>query len=251
MGTKICYKCNRSMSLSEFGKRKDSKDGRRGVCKSCKRQHLRDYRSGGRDEELRLLRANKDRKVKLALDSLKECSLCFNTKPFKDFGVEKGGRISSQCLACNKISCKKSYRANRSTRLRQKKVYYEEKSEHLKTKRKEYYRDNHDKVLSCNTSWRKKNTAITSARGKKRYRDVKNATPTWLTDVQLLNIEILYAKCRELTQSTGIRHNVDHIFPIGHGKVSGLHVPWNLQILTASDNIKKRDDYDESQGLAY
>ena len=33
-------------------------------------------------------------------------------------------------------------------------------------------------------------------------------------------------------------HQVDHIFPLAKG---GIHHPWNLQTLTAEENLSKRD----------
>lgn len=52
-------------------------------------------------------------------------------------------------------------------------------------------------------------------------------------------IEAIYAECARLTLATGIRHEVDHIVPLNHPDVCGLHVPWNLGILTATENRVK------------
>jgi 5-methylcytosine-specific restriction endonuclease McrA len=44
-----------------------------------------------------------------------------------------------------------------------------------------------------------------------------------------------------LSELTGEKHTVDHIFPIHHEALCGLHVPWNLRVITNRENGQKRN----------
>jgi 5-methylcytosine-specific restriction endonuclease McrA len=76
---------------------------------------------------------------------------------------------------------------------------------------------------------------MTSLR-RRRFRD---ATPKWLTENQKMEVRLKYRLAIELSRATGERHAVDHIIPLHGESVCGLHVPWNLQVLTQKDNLAK------------
>ncbi len=78
-----------------------------------------------------------------------------------------------------------------------------------------------------------------NARCMKRYAAKIQATPKWLTKAHFKEMEWFYIEAARLTKETGIKHEVDHIVPLQGENVRGLHVPWNLQILTKSENIIK------------
>jgi 5-methylcytosine-specific restriction endonuclease McrA len=71
---------------------------------------------------------------------------------------------------------------------------------------------------------------------RRRFRD---ATPKWLSPEQRMEIRLKYRLAIELSRATGIRHAVDHEVPIQGEEVCGLHVPWNLQVITQEENLKK------------
>ena len=67
----------------------------------------------------------------------------------------------------------------------------------------------------------------------------KRNTPSWLTKDHKSEITAMYKEARRLTRETGVKHEVDHIHPIHGENLCGLHVPWNLQILSRKENTRK------------
>lgn len=67
-----------------------------------------------------------------------------------------------------------------------------------------------------------------------RYRArMNNAMPKWLTSEDKAKIRAIY------TEAVKLGLEVDHIIPIRSKIVSGLHVPWNLQLLSPTENKVK------------
>lgn len=66
-----------------------------------------------------------------------------------------------------------------------------------------------------------------------RRRQVENATIDFSWDGTL-----------QFYKETPEGRTVDHIIPLKHPLVSGLHVPWNMQYLTKSENSKKSNSFD-------
>lgn len=73
-------------------------------------------------------------------------------------------------------------------------------------------------------------------RSVRYYRQLLTAWPDWCADDR--RFKIIYAECAR-RRARGEKVSVDHIVPIMSKFVCGLHVPWNLQIITEKEqNIK-------------
>ncbi len=69
---------------------------------------------------------------------------------------------------------------------------------------------------------------------------VRQATPQWV-DKSACNE--IYKEAIRKQEQEGITYEVDHIVPIRGKDVSGLHVPWNLQVLPAVLNARKSNKH--------
>jgi hypothetical protein len=75
------------------------------------------------------------------------------------------------------------------------------------------------------------------------YRSAKaTRMPSWLNDAQMFEMECVYTYCSAL-RKVGLDYHVDHATPLRGASVSGLHVPWNLQILPGRENMSKGNTF--------
>lgn len=85
-------------------------------------------------------------------------------------------------------------------------------------------------------AWQARNTAAARRRAHMSRWAVAQATPRWVVFDELVRV---YGRSELMRLKTGKPHHVDHIVPIRGRHVSGLNVPWNLQVLPALENLRK------------
>lgn len=69
-------------------------------------------------------------------------------------------------------------------------------------------------------------------------------TPAWLTEFDLLKIKCLYQLAAMRNRESDQSWHVDHIIPLQGANVCGLHVPGNLRVIPAIDNMRKSNQYE-------
>lgn len=96
-----------------------------------------------------------------------------------------------------------------------------------------------ERMKESRKKWRSNNPDKHAADVRSRQLAKSHAEPTWLSKAQKKQMVAFYKEAARLTKEKGIPHEVDHIIPIRGKQVCGLHVPWNLQVLTCHENRRK------------
>jgi 5-methylcytosine-specific restriction endonuclease McrA len=97
----------------------------------------------------------------------------------------------------------------------------------------------HEEVRGYKDRYKQANPELYKALNSVRKRRHRAATPSWVTKEQKLNMRQMYLEAQRLTEITKERYVVDHIVPLINDSVCGLHVPWNLRVMTQEENLKK------------
>lgn len=96
----------------------------------------------------------------------------------------------------------------------------------------------------CNPKCQKKDEKRrhkTTKSYKKRHRIYKTLRKRQTVKAKL---NVNWSEIQEFYDNRPEDCHVDHIIPLNHELVCGLHVPWNFQYLSAEDNIKKSNSFD-------
>lgn len=133
------------------------------------------------------------------IDGFRFCSRCATHKPYDAF---HNGRRVSWCKTCY--------------------------SEYGKLNRK-YYN-------AAYYRWQKRNPDKVAANTRAYLAKKAQAMPRWADEKAILG---LYAEAQRLSTDTGIPHEVDHIVPLNSDLVCGLHVHFNLRVITREENRDK------------
>ena len=138
---------------------------------------------------------------------MKKCSTCEETKPYTEFFKQPRNKDGyfGQCKFC--VNEKRK-----------------ERKDSINAKQRKYYRNNRQYYIT---------------KAYLRNKQVARAKPAWLTEEHEFMLEEIY-ELRDLrSELTGVVHHVDHIVPLRGQNCCGLHVPWNLQVIPALDNLSK------------
>jgi len=166
------------------------------------------------------------------IEAAKHCLTCGETKPHSEFSKNRARKdgLNQRCRSCAKKYQDKWYKKNKESQ---------------KKRRDQWRINNKERIKQYDAQYRRANRGIRNAEKAKRRAAKKQATPFWADQAAIKNIYVIAAKANEGFSALGINEQlqVDHIVPLQNDVVCGLHVPNNLQLLTALENASKNNKF--------
>jgi 5-methylcytosine-specific restriction endonuclease McrA len=155
---------------------------------------------------------------------MKTCVTCSETKDLQEGFYRRPGSkdgFHNVCKECRKQKASQWSADNPGARL---KAF------------KKWYAANPEAHAVRTARWKKNNASKRRAHKIKRTALEKQATTPWADHTKM---QEFYFAADFLGMVTGDWYHVDHIVPLSNPRVCGLHTEQNLQVLPASDNLRK------------
>ncbi len=171
----------------------------------------------------------------------------FTGKPCKRGHVAERWVSSGECTECSYARClawqmaypeksRAAYRAfaecNPEKIRAYSRAYYAANPEKCRARRHAWTKSNSEKCRARWRAWAKANPAKSAAKTMRRYAQKLNATPLWACQQTITDF---------YTEAQYQGMHVDHIIPLKHPLVCGLHIEHNLQLLTPAENRLKHN----------
>lgn len=154
-------------------------------------------------------------------------------------GLHQYDSALKQCPECHAVSTANWCKANPEKHAVSSAKWAKANPEKQAVRFANWRKANLEKHAVSTAKWRKNNPGKRNAMQAKRHAAKLQATPKWLTTEHYKEIQEFYTLAKELQWLANEPLHVDHIVPLQGENVSGLHVPWNLQILPESLNCSK------------
>ena len=188
---------------------------------------------------------------------MKRCGLCKRELPLTEFytSVSQKSGYQTRCKDCCKREAKnwaernpQRYRASRrkvQTAWRRRRGIAEatrrtpeQRAELHRRQERERYASETARIKARVQKWQLLNRDSVAARNAFRKAAKRKATPAWANRFFIQEAYHL-AKLRE--RFLGGKWHVDHVVPLVHGLVCGLHCEDNLEVIPASVNCSKQN----------
>lgn len=146
---------------------------------------------------------------------MQTCTRCDQTKPLADFTrrAASPSGYTSACSACLRAAKQTDYWADEAARA-------QKVRQTVENKRLRFERDPAYKRAFNLWGSTKKRTRI----------------PPWMRIADFVPV------CKKALRK-GPDYELDHIVPLKHPLVCGLHVPWNLRVVLRTTNARKRNTF--------
>lgn len=217
---KICSVCKVTKPLSAFYARKQMLDGRKSECKECTLAR----NSKWRDTNPKAYKESRAKHCATNKKSILEKDKLYRERNKAGISAKRKARYLANPLP-HKESVKRSA-ANNPIRVKAAiQAFHENNPEYRVRYNTQYYKENRAKCILL-------------ALKRQAYIKKQSKIVSGLTQAYKTEIDALYDFCQVFAG-----YEVDHIVPLQGKCVTGLHVPWNMQILTVSENRRKSNTF--------